>query len=306
MSSQSDAQYGGWNTQPLQQHLSSGQGETAGGGDPQAATVAAMQAGAQAPTGGQGSQAQPQQGNDFLQSILEQVDPAHRTIVEPYVQKWNSGVTRRFQELHGELSPYKELGADPETLGNAYQLYQMLDENPEGVLALIQEAIGQQGPEGAPGQQPQGLGDPLAPQGDPQQVQPQGGLPPELAERFNTFESVLEAMAEKFLDQQTTQTAEAEDAQLDQYLGHLKNEFGDFDEQFVVAKMMAGSSGEQAVQAYNAAIQAQVDKRSRTPNVGPILGGGGAVPQGGKSVTDASAKETKALVAQILAASQQS
>lgn len=308
----SEMSSGGWNTLPQQQHFSQDQG--AGGtaqvdGDPQAAVVAAMQAGAQqagaqngngqgAPTGAAQPQGQPQ-GNQFLDGILAQIDPAHRPIVEPYLGKWNAGVTRRFQELHGELDPYKQLGADPETLAQAYQLYQAIDSNPQGVLEMLQQAIAEVAPPG----QPQGQGNPQAPEGEGQPSQP-ATLPPEFQEKFTQFEQALEYMASKFLEQQNSQTEEAEDAQLDQYLGNLKVEFGEFDEDFVIAKMMAGVSGEDAVKAYHQAIQGQVNQRAQRPNVPPILGGGGAVPQEGKSIVDASPKDTKALVAQILAASQ--
>jgi hypothetical protein len=297
---------GGWSSLPQQQHFSEGQGATGAaqaGGDPQAAVVAAMQAGAQngngqgAPTGAVQPQGQPV--NQFYKGILEQVDPAHRAIVEPYLGKWDAGVTRRFQELHGELQPFQEIGADPETLAQAYQLYQAIDSNPQGVLEMLQQAMAEVAPPGAGGQQPQGPQGQQAPEGE-------GGaasLPPEFAEKFGQFEQALEYMAQQFLDQRNSQTAEAEDAQLDQYLGNLKREFGDFDEEYVVAKMMAGTSGEDAVKAYHAAIQQQVNSRSRQPNLPPILGGGGAVPQEGKSVAEASNKDVKALVANILHAS---
>jgi hypothetical protein len=301
-----DSATGGWSSQPQSQHMSEGQGAAGSaqtGGDPQAAVVAAMQAGAQsgggqgAPTGAAQPQGQPV--NEFYKGILEQVDPAHRAIVEPYLGKWDAGVSRRFQELHGELQPFQQIGADPETLAQAFQLYQAIDSNPQGVLEMLQQAMAEVAPPGAGGQQPQGLQGQQPPEGE-------GGaaaLPPEFQERFTQFEQALEYMAQQFLEQQTSQTAEAEDAQLDQYLGNLKKELGDFDEEYVVAKMMAGISGEDAVKAYHAAIQQQVNSRARQPNLPPILGGGGAVPQEGKSVAEASAKDTKALVANILAAS---
>lgn len=304
----------GWNSQPQEQHQSQGQGSSGPAqvdGGAQAQTVAALQGqgnGQQAPQGnGQGQaqgQAQPQgQRNEFLEGILGEVDPAHRPIVEPYLGRWNAGVTRRFQELHGQLQPYQELGADPETLATALALMEQIDNDPQGVIALLQEAIagdGQGQPQGQ--QQPQGLGNPQAPEGQP----PPTAIPPELEERLGTFETVLEHIAQQILGQQQTEQQQAEDAELEQYLDLLKQEKGDFDEDYVLAKMYAGMDGAAAVDAYHQAIQAQVNQRARTPNVPPILGGGGAVPQEGKSVTNASRNETKSLVANILAASQNS
>ena len=309
---------GGWSSQPQQQHFSSGQGAAGSAqvdGDPQSQTAAALQAGAQgggAPSGnGQGQssggQAQPQgqPGNEFLDGILAQIDPAHRPIVQPYLTQWNAGVTRRFQELHGELNPYKELGADPETMSMALSLMERIDSDPQGVLELLQEAVaemtGQPPGQGVPGQQPQGLGTLPAPGSEATPT----GISPELEQRLGTFETVLEAIAQQMMDGRQSEAQQAEDGELDQYLGLLKTELGDFDEDYVLAKMYAGVDGEAAVKQYQQAIQGQVNQRSRMPNVPPILGGGGAVPQGsGKSIADASKTDTKALVAQILAASQ--
>lgn len=313
---------GGWNVQPQQQMMSGGQGSSGPAqvdGNPQAQVAATLQQAQSggAPSGngqgqGQQTQAQPQgqqqgsqqqQRNEFLEGILANVDPAHRPIVEPYLGQWNAGVTRRFQELHGQLTPYQELGADPETLAQALSLMERIDSDPQGVMAILQEAIaeaqgnGQQAPQGLPGQQAPG-----------QEGQQPATLSPELQqlqERFDMFEKVLEALATNHMETRTAEQESQEDAQLDQYLGLLKQEFGDYDEDFVIAKMMAGVDGAEAVKQYQAAIQGQVNQRSRMPNVPPVLGGGGSVPQGGKSVTDASRKETKNLVAQILAASNQ-
>lgn len=306
---------GGWNSQPQQQHMSQGQGSSGAAqvdGDPQAAAVAALAAGngggqQQAPSGngqgqGQQSPAQPQgQQNDFIKGLLEQIDPAHRPIVEPYLSKWNAGVNRRFQELHGELAPYKELGADPETITEALGLLELIDTNPQYVLQQLQEALAQAN-EGQPQGQPQGQpGTTPPPEGQPAQ----SAIPPELEERFGMFERVLEVLAEQTLSQRSAEQESSEDAELDQYLTGLQQEFGDFDEHYVLAKMMAGIDGAEAVKQYQTAIQGQVNDRARRPNVPPILGGGGAVPQEGKKVEDASRKETKSLVANILAASQQ-
>lgn len=312
---QATSDAGGWSSQPMQQHFSQGQGDAGSAqvdGNPQAQVAAALQSGAQgggAPSGngqGQGNQAQPQgqQRNEFLEGILAEIDPAHRPIVEPYLGKWNAGVTRRFQDLHGQLQPYTELGADPETLAQALSLMEQIDANPQQVMAILQEAIDemngggqQQPPQGVPGQQAPG-----------QEGQQQSALPPEfqqMQERFGTFETVLEAMAQQILDQRTSEQDSQEDQQLDDYLGLLKEEFGDYDEHYVIAKMMAGVDGAEAVKQYQQAIQGQVNQRARTPNVPPILGGGGSVPQGGKPITEATRKETKGLVAQILAAGNQ-
>lgn len=288
--------------------MSTGQG-TQTGGDAQAATMAALggqqngQQNGQQTQGngeGQGQQAQPDAAQGLAEGFLGRIDPAHRTIVEPYVKQWDAGVTRRFQELHGQLQPYQELG-DPEMLSQAAQLYEMIDTDPERVVQLIQEALGQGD------QQSAGLDTQQAPQGLEQGDQGQTpGLPPEITQQLNTMQQVLEALAQRTLDGDTQQQEQQEDQQLDQYFGLLQQEFGEFDEDFVIAKMMAGMDGEQAVQAYQNAIQGQVNKRGQgAPNVPPILSGGGSVPAETQRISQASNKEVKSLIANILAASQQ-
>lgn len=291
--------------------MSVGQGQSGGGGDAQAATVAALggsgsngqQASGQ-PSGdgdGQGQQTQQSQGTQGLaEGFLGRVNPAHRAIVEPYVRQWDAGVTRRFQELHGQLQPYQQLG-DPETLSQAMQLYEMIDTNPEQVVALIQEAIGQ-GQE----QTPVPAEQQVAPQG---QQEPQGqeapGIPPEVAQQLNTMQQVLEALAQRVLDADSSQQEAQEDQQLDQYFELLKQEFGDFDEDYVIAKMLAGMDGEQAVQAFQQSIQGRVNERAQSPNIPPILSGGGSVPTETQRISSAPRSDIKNLVTNILAQAQQ-
>lgn len=266
-----------------------------GGAAPSAqqAAMAALQQGNQAAPEGQ------PQGSDLAQGFLSRVDPAHRAIVEPYIKQWDAGVTRRFQDLHGQLSPFEELGADPETLAQALQVYQMIDNDPQQVMAILQEALGgaqQQGaPEGLPPQQ-QGL----PPTGQPEQTP---GIPPEISQKMEMFERVLESLAQNHLNTQQQQEQAQQDQQLDNYLGLLKQEYGEFDDDYVLAKMYAGMDGEEAVQAYQQKIQGQVDDRSRRPNVPRVLGGGGSVPPDQQRIAQASRKDVRGLVANILQSS---
>lgn len=271
------------------------------GGDAQNAVVSALQSqngnsgGGQAPAQGQQTpQAQPpaqpaQDGSGLVSPFLERVDPADRAIVEKYVKDWDGGVTRKFQELHGQLEPYQQLGADPQTLEQAVQLMQMIDSEPEKVLGLLQQAIGD------------GKGDPQG-QEEPQQGDDwQSQLPPQFMDKFNQFEQVLEMMAGNFVEQRESAKFAEEDAALESVMTELKTKHGDFDEDYVLTKIASGMEPEAAVQGYQKAIQSQVNTRAATPNVPKILGGGGAAPQQVTDITKASSKDVKNLVANILA-----
>lgn len=282
------------------------QGSSPGGSsqDAQSAAVAALQAGSGEGQVDQGSVKQVQSpapapaqtkatenGSGLANPFLEKVAPEDRAIVEKYIKDWDGSVTKKFQELHGQLEPYQNLGADHETLGQAMQLLEMINSDPEQVMSLLQEAMGQgeeETPQGLEGQNTGGAENPMA------------GLPPQFVEQFNQMQQVLEALAGNHLEQQTQQQQKEEDTQLDTTLSSLKEKHGEFDEDYVMAKMMVGVDPEKAVESYFAAIQGQVNKRAATPNVPAILGGGGAAPQGASDIKDASSKDVRALVTNLL------
>lgn len=250
------------------------------------------------PNAGQGQQSQQQQGGfsqEFGNPFLQNVDPAHKPIVEPYLKQWDANVTKRFQELHAQYQPYQQLG-DIETLQQALYVQQLIDESPEQVIQALAQALNLQvGPA-------QGLGQ----NGNNNEEIPEEfeGLPVGFVQKFQQQQQALEAMAQLMLNNQQTAQEYAEDAELDDLLSSMKQQFGDFDEEYVLSKMLAGADPEKAVQAYNQLVQTQLNQRGQTPPQFPILGGGGSLPQEAqKQITELNSKEVKNLVASVLAAS---
>ena len=272
--------------------MSMGQGESAQG-DPSGGATGDQSGAGQQQTG-QGNQNQGQQqqsidwgSNDFLKNVPE----ADREVVGRYLKSIDSGISRRFQDLHAQYSPYKELG-DPEELAQAQQIYQLLNENPKQIYDALSEALKDE-LGGA-----QGLGqDEL----DPDESEFQ--LPPQIQQKLDQQEQVLQAVAEFILGQQETTQQQQEDQALEQYIDLLKGEFGEFDEDFVLTKMFAGMDGEAAVKAWQQTIQNAMNGAGQAGKIPPILGGGGVHAQeNSKTVKDLDRKETKALVAEMLAA----
>lgn len=201
---------------------------------------------------------------DFLQNVPDE----HREILEPYVKKWDAGVTRRFQELHSQYKPYEELG-DPESLQQAVEIYNLLENNPEYVYNVLAQEYGHAAAQQMVGEQ--GLED--------EDESPFGNLPPEFVSRIDQQQAVLEALAEFVLGQNQAVQEQQEDMELDEYLNNLKTEFGDFDEDYVLIKMQNGLGGAEAVQQYRQMIQAQVNAANQAMQaVPPVLSGGGTVP----------------------------
>lgn len=237
----------------------------------------------QSDNSGQGSQDEYSLAGDFLGNVPEE----HRSILEPYVKRWDAGVTRRFQELHSQYRPYEELGADPETLRQAYSLMEQINTNPQSVYQALAEALEYDDPseQGFDGYNGQGYGEQSP------------GLPPE----FQQTQEAVAAIAEFILDQQRTQQEQAEDAELDNYLSNLKQEFGvDFDEDYVLAKMYKGMDGAAAVKSWMNAMQQMINQQAPVYNTPPVLGGGGQVPMEAQRVTDLDRKDVKNLVAAIM------
>ena len=228
--------------------------------------------------------------NGFLKNVPEE----HRSILAPYVKQWDAGVQRRFQEIHSQYAPYQELG-DPEELMQAAELYQVLQNEPERLYqALRQAGIGAEEAEEAV------YGD------DDEAGGGQFSLPPEFQQRIDRMESALTNIAQQFLSQQQQSQQYQEDEALDSYLNNLRTEFGDFDEEFVLSRMYAGESGEQAVQAWNEKIQEVLNQNGGSQkHLPPVLGGGGSTPIEGQDVRKLPSKEVRNLITQVLTQAKQ-
>ena len=270
-----------------------------GSGTPPA-SAESQPAGNQQPAqgGGESQQAQPPEtwGSEFLESL----DEAQRKQLEPLINKWDAGVTRRFQELqtrYAPLQPLLESGVDVAEVSNALQIYNLLDTNPNYLYQLLKTELesGEGGAEGGV-QGQQGL-----------QGEEEYDLPPQVRQELDQLRQVVEALAQSTLDQRSQATEAQEDASLDEYLGLLKAEKGEFDEHYVLSRMMQGMDGAAAVDAWNSTLQGflqQAGQGNGAPpvpgsNLPPVLSGGG-VPVTTENITTAKDKDVKDMVVKML------
>jgi hypothetical protein len=258
----------------------------------------------------EGGQAPPEAtGGDNLNPFLERVDPAHREVVEPYLKQWDANATRRFQEIHSTYDPYKFLvdnQVDPQIVNNSLSLYSLLETDPEKLYYLLQQEAqvhgwGQQ--QGQPGSQ---------------YVEDQyQGLPTQFVSEFQGLQQqnaqmlqALQAVGGWINAQQTTTQEQQEDQELDRTLGLMRQEYGDFDEQYILAQMSTGASPEQAMQAYQGLVQGLLQQQEQSGGgrgrfAPRVMGSGGVVPMEGTDVKKASGQEVTDLVASVLAQSNQ-
>lgn len=270
-----------------------------GEGLPQGEPAGDLGQGSEPPAGG--GQPDYSLASDFLQRVEE----ADRPTVEKYVKQWDAGVTRRFQELHGQYEPYKALG-DVENLQQAVMVMQLLETQPEAIYQILMEDI-QNGAEWAQSlqQQPPQVQQQQNPMGAPSTEQTFQGLPPEIQEKLDQQQAILEQLAQIVVGDKTAQQQALEDQALEQYLGNLKTEFGDFDENYVLALMEGGMDGAQAVQQFQALLQQHINQAFSGQQVPVPLSGGGAPPQQQQKVTDLGKRDVRDLVAGLMSATTQ-
>lgn len=263
-----------WFSQPLQQHQQ-GLGDAGETGE---GTVS---------NEGQGESQPSEYASQFLGNVPEE----HRSVLEPYVKQWDAGVTRRFQDLHSQYQPYKDAGWDVDTFAQVQEIVRVLNEEPERLYQALHEEYGQKQVEA------QNLGEGTGPS-------LQGEVPTEFQTKFDQMQSVVETMAQFILQQQQGAQESQEDQELDNYLGLLKQEFGDFDEDYVLTKMANGVDGEQAVRAWQGLIQERINESHKaTGSLLPTLSsnGGGAVPVGeAQKLGQIPEKDLRALVANVI------
>lgn len=266
--------------------------------------------------GGQQQQGEDQGSGETDYSLgpafLGRVPQEHRPILEPYVKQWDAGVTRRFQELHSKYAPFENM--DPEQVETAMGLLDRLDSNPWEIYGILQQALmsGEYGPNpsenpltGQPmagGQQEQGL-----PGAAPQSGN--GGLPPEVQQRLDQMQNTLIALGQHVLGQSQSQKEQQEADQLNTYLEQLHEEYGDFDDDWVLMRVYRDQSFDNIDQHISSwgELTGKMQGQQQQANSGlPTLlgagGGNGPMLSDPTSVKNLSRKDTRDLVANILGA----
>lgn len=276
--------------------MSMGQGQFGNSG-----TAPVQETGGTGNSQGQQTDTVPQ--DSLASPFLDAIPEADREVVSRYVKHWDQNVSRKFQDLHSQYAPYKELG-DPSELQQAVQLLQVINTNPRQVYDILAEEFGQsqdQGQQSQQSQQQQTNADIFA------------AMPPELQEKFSQLDKhdkVLETLSDFFLKTQERDQQAEEDRELDNLLKGLRQKHGDFDtedeEDFVLMKMQQGLDPDAAVQAMRKFTQGKINAANQETNsLPPILSGGGNIAQPPVDVNKLNNGEVKTLVAQMLQQSAQ-
>lgn len=237
--------------------------------------------------------------NDLMGIIPSQL----HSQVTPHLSQWDKNYQDGINKVHSQYEaykPYLENEIGPEQINYGLQLMYALEQNPRGVLEALAEANGvsiQEAAEALEEQQGQGETDPNEPEwlNHP---------------KFQELNQMVETMAQLMVQQNQTVEDQQEDEALAQELDALHEEHGDFDEDWVLTKVMTAMQRGQemsiadAVQAYHEHEQS-ILQNARKP--GPkVLSANGNAPDNQISKEDLAKEGTrKNLVIQMLQGAQQ-
>jgi hypothetical protein len=232
--------------------------------------------------GGADNNQQPQSGSESLANdFLARVPESDREVVGRYVRDWDAGVTRRFQDIHARYEPYNQLGNYTD-LAQYKAVFEYLRDNPEAVYKTLHETFGAK---------------------QQQQESPEsewGDLPPTVVQRLQAMDQqgqLLQALAERVLGMDAKTQEAQEDAELDKYMNWLSSTYGQFDEDYVLAKMSTGMDGAQAVAEFQQKYGGGQPQRQPFT----VLSGGGAVGQQGTfNPAKASGQDVRNVVGEML------
>lgn len=233
--------------------------------------------------------------NDVLSVLPEQFHP----VVTPHFQKWDQSAQSRIEQANQQLKqfedykPFVEHGINRQEIEQGLRLMWEINNNPENVYKALAEAykFGQETPVANSNAE------------DDDDDETPYGIDPEITSKLEQQEGILQAVAQIVLNDAQAKEAAAADKALDDEISAVKEKFKDveLDEDYLLTKMLNGATAEEAAASYQALVQKFAPKPF-APNVLGATGGGSGVPSQAIDPTKLSGKETRNLVAQMLAA----
>lgn len=236
---------------------------------------------------------QPIKTNPAWQPILDALPTSLHEVISPTLKEWDKGVNERFREIHTQYEPYKEYqaildaGIPMDDIATAMSLMQQIQDDPKSVWDTMndyykfQEAIQQE--------TPQNTDEEYLGYVDPNEQK--------LTELENTVQQLTDLITS---EREQAQLSEQEMV-LDSVLEDLEQEYGPYDQEFVLTQMAAGADPETAVQAYLSLVD-RIKTESNRPQAPTVVGGGLGGVVAPLEIKDMSAQDRRGLVADMLRA----
>ncbi|MGS2592241.1 hypothetical protein [Streptomyces hebeiensis] len=229
--------------------------------------------------------------DEALSVLPEEFHP----LVTPHFQKWDEAANQRIESVNASLKdyesykPFVEHGITSDEIEQGLRLMYEINNNPQNVYDALSNAYSfGKSSEATENESSSEETSPISED-------------PRIAELQNGVELVSKIV---LADAQAKQAAQM-DWELDQEFKQLQEKYGEFDEQYVTGMMLGGASGEEAVQAF-VNLKNSLTPQSFAPNIlGSTGSSGSGLPSNAIKVTDLSGKETRNLVAEMLARANQ-
>jgi len=205
---------------------------------------------------------------DSLSSpFLEGVEEADREIVSKYIKDWDGQVTQKFQSIHEEYAPYKDLGASAEQVQQAMQLYRMAEVDPPGFYRYIGELLTDMDMMDTD----TGTGGEEAPATS--NLPEYEGIPEEFMTDYQSMKEEIGGLRDFVNGAKAEKESAGQQRQLDELLSGLHTDHGDFDDPAVMGRILQGMDPKDAVKDYQDMVTKVINSRNKRPNP-PTLGGG--------------------------------
>lgn len=234
----------------------------------------------------------------FLNGMPEE----HRTLLSPYVKKWDGEVTKRFQNYASQLKPYQALGP-VEELQRYANFANNFRQDPEGLFRLMWKGLHEQYGDAFETELLRILAleeDEMSDEGIEYGQEQFGSYDPNEQFQQNVIQELQELREWKQNFEQQQQDA-IQQEQLDGVLEQMHNAFGDFNDDFIVLELSKHGDVQQAMKAWNDLIGKYSSQQAPARQAPKIMGGQGGVPTGQVDTSKLRDADRRAAVANMLA-----
>jgi hypothetical protein len=248
------------------------------------------------------SQNEPSEDLSLASPFLEKIPAQDRAIVGRYIKDWDAGVTKKFQEIHGQYKPYKALGP-PEQLQQYVNFANNFRADPENVFRLMWQGMQEQYGEDFDKEllrvlqlEEDGMSEEYQYAPEEQQYAQQEEDPTQI--QLQNMAQELEDMRSWKESQEQEQVNQQEAQQLDGVLSAMHTKYGDFDDNWILVRLAEHGNVAQAVQEWNQMIGKYSQGTQR--QAPKVMGGQGGVPNGQIKTDELRGKARRETVAQML------
>lgn len=231
--------------------------------------------------------------NPAWEPVLSVLPEQFHSVVTPHFQKWDQSAQERIESVNTQLKAFEgynkftEHGITADEVEQGLRLMYEINNNPQSVFDALKEAY-KFGENPTPVANDEEDGD-----------NPLAQLPPEVMAQLSQHDDLLKTVSQIVLNDANAKQAAVADNALEKELSDLKEKHGEYDEEFVLTKMLNGASAEDAVKSYQDLVQ-RVTPKPFAPSVLGGGNGGGGIPSNAIDPTKLSRTDTKSLVAQML------